>query len=1078
MLKLFVKIAVVVVSCCVLLFALLLYSLLNPSVVSSVSSYILRHYTGAESASVVVDEPNVHYGLTHLSMSIHYDDIKIFSAYESDGIALPKIAVKFRFANLFSHNKVLIIDLHDYRLNVEEFKDGSVLSRIGVNSGGSGDEKHEADTPEEEHAVDYSALFGKLVMVMPYIEFHDIAVAGYLLHVNEYDGGLNEFTIREASALNSTVGSSLNYRIELGAVGSIFDMSLFISNGTKRRLARSRYADDVKSSKAIDYFKSGDTFISVALSNISVAKIPYVEVIAPLNGRAVEFNGRLNLCVKSDLELKGADFAIDVNDVTHGDGSGDTATVVAKRDGKIAVYGYYDQQQDLVNFENISYVLSDQSSIGVRVRHFVGINTTYVNVESKSMEVDDMYRYWPDQYGVDIRDTIAQYIDGGRIVDFHGDFLSDGRGESLQNKYHLRFSVNDAQLSYNDTFHNVHKVELREASAIVDNGRVYVDINNASTKEVKLDESSVLITGLDSENGENIKIAVVCKAEGGLHSALREVESYLGDEQKGIISSIIDDDDGSGDKSEFPLSQLKVDGDVSVRLEVDLANRGGKFYPEMRFAGEIIGFVISYAQYKGETPSIHFAYNEGRVNVNSVVSVNDVIKLEADFINNTIGDSDSMLEGSQVNIKLFDDSVEYINKELLGLDEPLIGFLDNLIQIIIGDDEVDISCALQLSSSHAYIPSVLQSYISDLLVKVATKIPYNIADIRNYRVQYELSAPHIYGIGDLEFDKDKDTVVSVSSPMLYIYDTNFEFRYKYLTDLNKRQVKVYAGNVDLTDFTLLSKVIDHYGGGDSSSGGGGGDDDDDSPAVSDNHEIIEVGVEINNLYLQNDQNLTNVESHLIYGAEQKKFTLNGSWAENKGYVNAFYEAPVISIVSNNAGNLLRGLGIYSNVDAGMVDLRGIIDGNKTIEVDAYLRSFNIVNAPVVTELLKLASLVSVSFIDVFNLLKLGKMYFNDLHCGVSYDSQLFTLSSCVANAGSVGVRWDGYVDLYHNNVNFKGFLSISSIIDTMMETIRRVLNIKKKDYNDDDDNVNFVIKTDDNGEVVVDAKPLSAILPK
>ncbi len=243
---------------------------------------------------------------------------------------------------------------------------------------------------------------------------------------------------------------------------------------------------------------------------------------------------------------------------------------------------------------------------------------------------------------------------------------------------------------------------------------------------------------------------------------------------------------------------------------------------------------------------------------------------------------------------------------------------------------------------------------------------------------------------------------------------------------------------------------------------------------------LNLFMSIKKLILQNGEVATDVNLKIGYKkGDAGNFSLNLLFEDKKGYARVFYDKSVLSITTNNAGKLLRALGIYSHMYNGNLEVKAGIKENNTIEGNVWIEKFELKNSPILITILRLASFTSGQFLGVLNLLNSGnKIYFSSLTSHFRYNNGILSIPSCNMRGSALQVKGSGRINIDGRYIKFSGVMIPTHIFNTFLTVAQKFFpGIEDRLVEGSKNRANLLIEGPLDGKLKVRINPLSILAP-
>ena len=187
---------------------------------------------------------------------------------------------------------------------------------------------------------------------------------------------------------------------------------------------------------------------------------------------------------------------------------------------------------------------------------------------------------------------------------------------------------------------------------------------------------------------------------------------------------------------------------------------------------------------------------------------------------------------------------------------------------------------------------------------------------------------------------------------------------------------------------------------------------------------------IGKVKLKNDVSLTNVDIQINNVLDNKKVNMSGLLNKDEIF-RVYYNYPVLSIISSNAGMLLKGLGIIEKANAGSLEFKGQFQTPQKFEGNLELNDFHILKTPALLDLLALSAPLSALKSSIEN----KGMKFNTLKCPIRYENNKVLFTDCIAKSKLFVFKISGDIDSNTSYLNSKGVIIPKNILNTLSKKI-------------------------------------------
>lgn len=182
--------------------------------------------------------------------------------------------------------------------------------------------------------------------------------------------------------------------------------------------------------------------------------------------------------------------------------------------------------------------------------------------------------------------------------------------------------------------------------------------------------------------------------------------------------------------------------------------------------------------------------------------------------------------------------------------------------------------------------------------------------------------------------------------------------------------------------------------------------------------------------LKNDVPLERTNIQVSNDLGNKRFNVSGILNDDKVF-RAYYNYPVLSITSSDAGAVLAGLGITQKVNTGSLEIKGQFQTPQKFEGHLELNDFYVLKTPALLNLLTLSAPLSTLQSSIEN----KGIKFHTFKCPVRYENNKLVFTNCVAKSKLLALKISGSIDLSTGYLNSKGIIIPKNILNTLSKKI-------------------------------------------
>jgi hypothetical protein len=190
-----------------------------------------------------------------------------------------------------------------------------------------------------------------------------------------------------------------------------------------------------------------------------------------------------------------------------------------------------------------------------------------------------------------------------------------------------------------------------------------------------------------------------------------------------------------------------------------------------------------------------------------------------------------------------------------------------------------------------------------------------------------------------------------------------------------------------------------------------------------------------NLVFKNESKFLDVEFNLFCDSREcQEILIHNSSDNKKNQFNASLINDKILIVSSDAGALLNGLDVTEYIHGGKLYLEGHLvkypNGMNLIQSTSQLTDFTVKNAPVIAQIFSITA-----FDSLVSVLKGDGVTFDNMTVNFIFIDDKVFFSRSVADGKSIGISFEGELDLIEKKMNLRGSFAPLNIINIAMRQI-------------------------------------------
>ena len=292
----------------------------------------------------------------------------------------------------------------------------------------------------------------------------------------------------------------------------------------------------------------------------------------------------------------------------------------------------------------------------------------------------------------------------------------------------------------------------------------------------------------------------------------------------------------------------------------------------------------------------------------------------------------------------------------------------------------------------------------------------------------------IYGTGSIE----EGTIKHITLNKALVNNNNIQLNYKYTNGVKKITIK----GDKLVAIQLEGKNF----------------------KIEKNLELI---VSLKELRLSND--IPIFDFNLKVGTEYKNTYMSGKFDDERGFVME-NNHDGLTIHSNDAGLILAAFGVTDNVKQGELLLHSQSGNNKG---NLIIKDFFLIKAPVLTQILSLASLQG-----VVNTLNNEGIYFNQLKAPFTFKNNIATFDESWMEGISLGISFEGPVNIQSRKVNLFGYVVPLYYINKLIWKTPLIGHLLTGGKGRGVISADYKLQTQEDGENKVSVNLISILTPK
>ena len=275
--------------------------------------------------------------------------------------------------------------------------------------------------------------------------------------------------------------------------------------------------------------------------------------------------------------------------------------------------------------------------------------------------------------------------------------------------------------------------------------------------------------------------------------------------------------------------------------------------------------------------------------------------------------------------------------------------------------------------------------------------------------KFKFKLPHKYFSGTGIIDDKIGELVNFKCSIFQNNVQGMVLNYDKVENLNR--ITVNGIKADLSEFSLQELVSQLSS--DNLKGGG----------------FFSFKGKIDNLILKNNTSLHDVD---IFVDNQRSISVNiSAFLEKNKPLRVYYNYPVLSITSPDAGAVLRALGITEKINEGDLEIKGSFETHKKFKGFVELNNFYALKTPALLNLLTIAAPLT----TLQSIIKNKGIRFYSFRCPVEYDGRYLEFDDCIAESKLLALKLSGNIDIETKYLNSRGVIVPQNIVNTIFKKV-------------------------------------------
>lgn len=590
----------------------------------------------------------------------------------------------------------------------------------------------------------------------------------------------------------------------------------------------------------------------------------------------------------------------------------------------------------------------------------------------------DLYKIWPQFLANKTRSWLINNLLIGSATSSHLelDFMLDKNTGHLQiGDLAANIKVTGATLSYMD---GLNKIEDLEALISINNSNIEIKADHAMMQDTPINNLTAIINNVTSDDPELILHGEI---EAPVKQTMKIAFAHIKDHKfksydiKGVAKNNVD--------LKIPLGtdqrpEIKVESTLSEVESTDIAE------------GHEIEHGDFFSTYDGNALTI-----TGKAMIDRELMAKITYNLPTDKNLPTTIELDCTLTPDILK-KMSVNPPGFLKKELA---------FKYIISTQLSEVRKFVEIRLANNINKSAMPfSMLK--LGDINGIFRAEVIHNL-DSSTTLKDYKLQTPSLSSDGTIVLNND------YSVALIESYKTKFNqahFSFKYDNHAHEETLEITGERFDLNNIDL-NKVISN--GGKSA-----------KPFI--------VRTSLNNLGMYNGLVLNKPEISVDCSPTLCTSAILKGKFESGNNLSLVYKYPDFSLYSDNAGDGLRALNIYHNMQGGLLAATakiaaegGVTNGNINIS------DYHLMKTPILTKLLSITAASSISFGGVADLIKGKGVGFKKLQCPVIYAHNLLILDDCIQEGNVMTMTSKGTLNFANDTMDLSGVVAPVNFVNSL-----------------------------------------------
>lgn len=483
------------------------------------------------------------------------------------------------------------------------------------------------------------------------------------------------------------------------------------------------------------------------------------------------------------------------------------------------------------------------------------------------------------------------------------------------------------------------------------------------------------------------------------------------------------------------------DGIIHSTMSLEIPHKEDLRLQDIMLSGDVRLTNFTFNKYKINTENLLFSLNNNKLKVKGDISCDDVDINKLRFA------------GAVVDEELKTESASF---KLPLKQQKIIGSLERIQLKLEGEAAVKVDANNRFNIDLSDVAIIEPNFVNNhLFIKPQLNFTYENNAFKDINLQL---ADLIISNGSVALQQQK-----IQSAELFIdkfRHSKFHLSYRRL-DQNNHEYNIDATTINLSDFKSLMNNT-HPKAKDKE--------------IKQKHlvKIKAQALNIGTVDLLKDLQTTII----VQDSKLKKIDGETYLSNEKGYVRVFFDEPIVALIANNMGYLIKNAFEVRGLKYGNLSMYGQIDSNTTqFHGDLYLNNFQLLESYLLSTILRIYALSGFSVQNIFQMLNTG-IHFSEMHCRVTASTNSFLFDKCQASSNAMLLSLSAKLKFAPPSGLVQGLVIPKNFFNTPIILLQKILSRKSKSLLDNlEDRQNFTISWKADEKPVIQTNPISFLLP-